>query len=236
MRQTGTMNNSILSGNSIGRGARIFNAGTQNAEGQAVALLIKSAGNGNISFTFDANTGGNYSQSGQSGTYVVASNGRTVLEFPGGAEVVCYVVARNQGFCINTAAGTGSLKDAEMLYFEPQSAGPFNYASVSGEYLGGTLPVYLPGDISQLDSTVISGSNSATFSSTYSQSGPSGTQQDQTVGGTYTIDSTTGAVTISAGTGTIYYGFIISGTKLALVSATQPLVSIESASSAPHHR
>lgn len=235
LRQSGTMNNGILHGNAVGRGSRIFNAGMQNAKDQAVALLIKSSGSGNISFLFDSNTGGTYTQSGQSGTYAVASNGRTVVSLPGGAEVVCYMVALNQGVCINTAAGTGNLKDAETLYFEPQAPGPFNYASVSGEYLGGSLPQYLPGDINQVDSNVVSGVANATFSSTFSQSGSGGTQENQTANGTYSVDATSGEVIISVSGNPIYHGFIISGTKLALVSATAPLVSIESTSAAPRH-
>jgi hypothetical protein len=146
------------------------------------------------------------------------------------------MVGQNQGFCINAIPGTGDVKGAEDLYFAPQSAGPFSDSSFAGEYMGGSLPQYLSGDVTQVDSNLANGSASApAFSSTFTQSGPGGTQQNQTLSGSYSVDTTTGAIIITQNGTPAYYGFLISSTKVALVSATNPLVTIESASSAPHH-
>ncbi len=235
LRQSGNMNNSVLDGNAVGRGSRIHNAGQGNANSQAIVLFIQSDGNGNMNISIDANTGGTYLQSQESGTYSVAANGRTALNLPGGAVVVCYMVASNQGFCINAIAGTGDVKGAEVLYFEPQSGGPFTDSSYLGEYLGGSLPQYLSGDLSQVDSSLASGTGS--YSSTYSQSGSAGTNQNLTIIGTYSVDSN-GAISITSNGNPLYAGYLVSGTKVDLVTAgsgSAPLSLVESTSAAPHH-
>ncbi len=237
LRQSGTFNTGSLNGNSVGFGSRINNAGQDNARNQAIAVLINADGNGDITFNIDTNTGGTFGQSADGATYTVASNGRTSLNFSGGAVIVCYLVAQNQGFCINAVPASGSnVKGAETLYFQPQAAGPFSDSSLVGEYLGGSLPEYLSGDVSQIDSNESSGSTSnPVYSTTFSQSGPGGTQQNQTQSGSYSVSANNGAIAITQNGSPAFYGFLISSTKMALVSATSPFVTIESASSAPHH-
>ena len=90
--------------------------------------------------------------------------------------------------------------------------------------------------MSQIDSNESSGSTSnPVYSTTFSQSGPGGTQQNQTQSGSYSVSANNGAIAITQNGSPAFYGFLISSTKMALVSATSPFVTIESASSAPHH-
>ena len=235
-RQSGATNIGSLNGASVGRGSRIHNAGQDNAASQALALLLDADGQGNISVTEDVNTGGSFSSGQEIGTYTVASNSRAVLSFTGGAEIVCYLITSNEGFCINAIAGTGdTVKGAEVIYFEPQSAPPggsFSNTSFSGEYLGGSLPQYTSNTFNQVDSDFASGAG--LFYSTYSQSGPGGTNQNLMLSEEYGV-SANGAITIAEAGVPAYYGFIVSPTRVALVSATNPLVLIETTSSAPHH-
>ena len=238
LKQTGsTFNNSYLNGNSVGVGSRINNAGQNNAKNQSVAVLINANGVGDINFNIDANTGGIFGQSTDGATYTVAANGRTSLNFSSGAVIICYMVGQNEGFCINTAPASGdNVKGAEVIYFQPQAAGPFSNSSLNGEYMGGSLPEYMSGDISQIDSTLANGSaTNPQLTSTFSQSGPNGTQQNQTLNGAYSVSANNGAIAVTQNGAFVYYGFVISSTKLALVSATNPFVTIESASLAPHH-
>ena len=242
LRQTGgPFNLGSMDGTSVGRGSRQANAGGSSPESQAIVVLIGSSGNGNISFTEDLNSGGTVELNQlETGTYTVASNGRGVFTLASGATIVCYLIATNEGYCINATPASGSNdKGAEVLYFEPQTApaGGFTDASFSGEYLGGSLPQYVSGTFSQIDTNVASGA--ATFSSTYSQSGPGGTQLNQTLNGTYNVNSTTGALTISESGNTVYAGFIVSPTKVEYITAaplSNPLTLIEWTSSAPRHR
>ena len=234
LRQSGTFSQGSLNGSAIGSGSRKHNADTDNPDSQAIVLQLESAGNGNISFAEDIYTvAGGLQQGTLTGTYTVASNSRTVVTLTNGSTVTCYLIASNQGFCINTAGNGHDAAGAELTYFEPQSAGPFSDASFSGEYLGGSLPQYLPSTLDQIDSNVSSGA--ATFSSTYTWSGPNGTQQDQTLAGTYNVTPATGAIEISVGGNPIYAGFIVSPTKVEYVTASgpNPLTLIEVKSAAP---
>jgi len=237
LRQSGTFNQGSLNGNSIGRGSRKAKADSDSPKSEALVVQVATDGNGNISFAEDINSGGTFGTALQTGMYVVSSDSRTVFTLTSGATIVCYLIASNEGYCINATAASGNDNSgAEVIYFEPQSAGPFSDASFSGEYLGGSLPQYLSSTLSQIDTNVSSGA--ATFSSTYTWSGPNGTQQDQTLTGTYTVDPTTGAITISVGGSPVYAGYIVSPNKVEYVTATQesnPLVLVEVTSSAPRH-
>jgi hypothetical protein len=233
LRQSGTMNDGILNGNAVGRGSRIHNAGQGSAANQAIVLLINSSGTGNVTFSLDTNTGGTVLQSSEAGTYSVESNGRTSINLPGGALVACYMVASNEGFCINAVDETGDVKGAEVLYFEPQSAGPFSNASLQGEYLGGSLVLYKDDTDSSINTLWADGAGN--HSLIYDQSGPDGTLLNQTGSGTYTVDST-GAVTLLENGSPTGYGFMISANKFCMISTdSNPRSLIQVTSSAPHH-
>ena len=151
--------------------------------------------------------------------------------------LACYLITTNEGYCINAIPASGSNVDgAEVIYFEPQSAGPFSNASFSGEYLGGSVPQYVASTLSQIDSNVSSGA--ATFSSIYSWSGPNGTQQNQTLTGTYNVNSEHRRHHTLGEGSPVYAGFLVSPYKVEYVTAapgSNPLVLIEVTSSAPRH-
>jgi hypothetical protein len=230
-----------LNGNSVGRGSRIHNV-TTNAESQALVGLFTANGTGSISLAVDTNTGGSFAFGVELATYAVASNGRTVFSLSGGAEIVCYLVGVNEGFCINAIPASGDNdKGAEVIYFEPQQAPArgFTAASFSGQYLGGSLAQYLgteTGIYTQVDTNVADGLN--TFQSTYSQSGPGGSSLNLTLSGAYDVTGNTGAITISESGDPVYEGFMISPNKVAYITAGSgsiPLSIIEVTSSAPRH-
>lgn len=238
LRQSGTFNQGILNGNAIGRGSREAKANSDNPVSEALVAQIVTSGNENISFTEDVNSGGNVVTGvQQSGMYSVSPDSRTTFNLASGAEIVCYLITTNQGYCINAIPASGdNVAGAEVIYFEPQSVGPFSDSSFSGEYLGGSVPQYVSGTLSQIDSNVSSGA--ATFSSTYSWSGPTGTLLNQTLTGTYNVTPTTGAITVSVEGSPLYAGYIVSPNKVEYVTAGQgsnPLVLIEVTSSAPRH-
>ena len=224
LRQSGTFNNGSMNGNSVGRGNREHHADS-NPDPQALVLLLTADGNGNVSITEFTNTAGVIAEAHQPATYAVASNGRAVFTLQG-ATIVCYLVGSNQGYCINATASSGhDVAGAELIYFEPQSGGPFSNSSWSGEFLGGTIPVYLPTVFDQIDSNAIDGNGN--FISTYTQSGPNGTQLNQTLTATYTIDGT-GQIVISQGATQLYLGYLVSPTKAFLISAdNNPRTSVE---------
>jgi hypothetical protein len=143
------------------------------------------------------------------------------------------MVASNEGFCINAVDETGDVKGAEVLYFEPQSAGPFSNASLQGEYLGGSLVLYKDDTDSSINTLWADGAGN--HSLIYDQSGPDGTLLNQTGSGTYTVDST-GAVTLLENGSPTGYGFMISANKFCMISTdSNPRSLIQVTSSAPHH-
>ncbi|MGD0931029.1 MAG: Ig domain-containing protein [Candidatus Korobacteraceae bacterium] len=236
-RQSGTFNQGSLNGNAIGRGSRKARANSDDPISEALVAQLETSGNGNISIAEDINGAGEFGQGTLMGTYTVDANSRTVITFSSGGMLACYLVITNEGYCINAIPASGSNVDgAEVIYFEPQSAGPFSDASFSGEYLGGSVPQYISSTLSQIDSNVSSGA--ATFSSIYSWSGPNGTQQNQTLTGTYNVTASTGAITLSVNGSPVYAGFLVSPYKVEYVTAapgSNPLVLIEVTSSAPRH-
>ena len=181
-----------------------------NPHGDAVVGLFSPNGNGNVNITQDENSGGTlFHQMMSSGTYAVASNGRTTVSLNGSSALVCYLAAANEGYCINLGAG------ASVDLFEPQIGSGFGPASFSGQFLGGSLPEYISGLFNQIDTNFTDGIG--TFTSTYTQSGENISQQNQTLTGTYTVDST-GGITISQGGNAIYYGYVVSRTEVVLIS------------------
>ena len=240
LKQTsGSFGLGSMNGNSVGRGSRIHNV-TTNAENQALVGLFTADGKGNISLAIDTNTGGSFGFGVELATYAVASNGRTVFTVSGGAEIVCYLIGVNEGFCINAIPASGSNdKGAEVIYFEPQQApaGGFTAASFSGQYLGGALPQYLgteTGIYTQVDTNVADGLSN--FQSTYSQSGPGGSNLNLTLSGSYEVTGSTGAIAILESGNPVYQGFMISPNKVAYVtsgSGSIPLSIIEVTSDAP---
>jgi hypothetical protein len=225
-RQSGTMNLHILDGNSVGWGSRQANA-KNSPESQAVVLLLSFDGNGNVTETQYTNANGALGHSTSMTTYTVASNGRTLIN-PGSSQVVCYVLQQNAGFCINSGAGSAG---AGVAYFEPQGAGPFGNASLSGEYLGGSLPQYVPSTDSTINSLFVDGIGNGSFIT--SQSGPDGTTQNQPGNGTYTVDST-GLITFSGGGSVIAYGYVIGPGKFVIISTDfDPRTMVQTKSSAP---
>ena len=225
LRQSGNMTNGILNGTTVGRGSRQAHANSNSPVSQAIVLLLQFDGNGNVTLNQHTNTGGTIQNTGGSSTYAVSSNGRAVLS-PGSSPIVCYIVRRNEAFCINAgSAGAG------VVYFEPQAAGVGTPAALSGEYVGASLPQYVPGTFSQIDS--ISADGVGIYLSTYSQSGPGGTQLNQMLNATFTVDDT-GAVTVQQNGQSVYFGYLVSPQKMFLISLdNNPRMSVEIQYAAP---
>ena len=153
-------------------------------------------------------------------TYAVEPSGRVTLssstESCGTNPPVFYLTGSNTGFMVDAAPGvdTGSL--------EPQSAGPFNNASLSGNFFGGMAEVAIQSTQAEVEPVAPNGSGSMTgttdISSTAAQdAGSSFLATTYTVNpdGTFSVSSSGGAVA----------GIIISNTKFVMFS---PLTSATS--------
>jgi len=92
---------------------------------------------GTLNLNSDVNSGGTLSNSTEQLTYSVAPDGR--VSTTGSAPAVFYLVNANQAFALfsDSAVTFGSL--------EPQTAGPFTNASLSGTYVGNSIILAAPG-------------------------------------------------------------------------------------------
>ena len=214
-QQGGPFNNGSLNAVSVYGGAGL----NKNSLPVAVAGIFSTDGKGNINLTQYENSGGAVDQFSDSGTYSVAADGRTPVSLVDGETPICYLAVANGGYCVISGAGGG------VIYFEPQTGSGFSNASFSGQFLGGTLPVYVPTVFDQMDTNFSDGNGA--FASTYTVSGQSGTQQNQMLTGTYAIDSS-GGITISQGGNPIYYGYLVSPGRAYLISLDDnPRTSVE---------
>jgi hypothetical protein len=115
----------------------------------------------------------------------------------------------NTGFIVDASPGvdTGSL--------EPQSAGPFNNASLSGSFFGGMAEVVIQSAPAEVGPVAPNGSGSITgitdISSTSTQDAGS-----SFLAATYTVNSD-GTFSVSSSGGTVA-GIIISNTKFVMFS------------------
>jgi len=225
LRRSGTLGNGIFSGKAVGRESRMVNNnGTE--VNDASIYLISFDGRGNLSFTGDENRGGTLTlQAMQSGTYSVnASTGRTTISGGGGS--ICYPVQQNEAFCVEATSGHPGL-----LFFQAQAAGPFNTGSLDGQYLGGSLPQYVPTTDDTIDALFLDGIGNGGV--TYSQTGPDPPLLNQTGTGTYSIDAT-GHLTLNVGGSPVVYGYVVGPDRFFGISTNDdPRTLIHQKSAAP---
>jgi hypothetical protein len=128
---------------------------------------------------------------------------------------VFYLYAANAGFATET---TGSGDHPGLLYFAPQSAGPFSTSTLSGPYVvSGPLPVMETGAESSI--LTASGANIAIVGYKSSAGGGLTTESGTD---TITVNSTTGLVTTPDGS----TGVIISPTEWIIMdtSSSVPVI------------
>jgi len=190
----------------------VTNFGTSNETSTSQAsIYLLSVASGTASVNEYQNSNGTYSTNtiGNAGTASVASNGRVTITGGSGNAPVFYLYAANSGFATET---TGPNDHPGLLYFTPQSAGPFSTSTLSGAYVvSGPLPVMETGAESSI--VTATGANLAIVGYKSSASG-SLTVENKT--DTITVNSTTGLVTTPDGS----TGVIISPTEWIIMDTT----------------
>jgi hypothetical protein len=127
-------------------GDTVFESRSENgmpAPHAALGQLVFASG-GTFTGTVDTNDSGTVALSqSATGTWSLtsASNGRVLLTPTGAHTSVGYLIAPNEAFTTDASSVVPSVGTVE-----PQSAGPFTNASLSGAYFFGTLPLLSPPD------------------------------------------------------------------------------------------
>ena len=196
--------------------AALQGAASVNGNSAPSGLLgfLKFDGNGNITATTDQNLGGTLSTPSYTGTYNIASNGRTTLTGFGSSTVVFYL-SNNVAFTLGT--------DAAVMAgtIVPQVASSPSNSSINGNYLGATLQTVLPSVTVEADSDNADGNGNLTLF--YDTSGPGGPQQGLTASATYSVDSTGRAPVVVNGN-TVGIAYIATSTNSSGASGGKVLV------------
>ena len=133
---------------------------------------------------------------------------------------VFYVVGPNEAFCILETTSS-----AVLGIFEPQAAGPFTASTVNGSFAFGSAapgiatPPNFSGAVTLANTTTTDGTVDGTQDTSTSSANTAG----QTVTGTYSITNQTegtGTLTLTAPAAFTGQFFIVSPTKLAMISTT----------------
>jgi len=161
--------------------------------------VVTFDGAGNITASTDENTGGTLAANKYTGTYTIASNGRTALTGFGGHSVVFYLSA-NIAF---TLEGDAAVTSGTLV---PQVASMPTNASISGSYQGATLQAVSPGITVEADSATADGAGN--LSLFFDISGPGGPAQGLTQALTYSVDGT-GRAPLMLGTNTVAIAYVV---------------------------
>jgi hypothetical protein len=200
-------------------GSMVFYLDGLSIVGTAAAVSMEKAsadGSSSMAITFYEDRAGALQVSSTlTCTYAVEPSGRVTLSSDsqscGGTTPIFYLSGLNAGFIVDTSPGvdTGS--------FEPQASGPFNNASLSGNFFGGMPEVVIQTAQTEVDPVTLDGSGSITGttdinSMSAQDAGAPFPAANYTVNsdGTFGFNSPRGAVT----------GIIISSTKFLMFSPT----------------
>jgi hypothetical protein len=149
---------------------------------------LNADGNGALAGTDYGDNGGTSTVNALSGTYAVSSNGRVTISLPGPGGFA-YLTGPNTGFLLDSGGG-------EVGEFEPQAAGPFSNASLSGTFFFGTYAVPNQGASVQTGTVTLDGAGN--YSGTGDNSGGDGLST-QTVTDTY-LANADGSGNVGSGT------------------------------------
>jgi hypothetical protein len=163
--------------------------------------VLNANGTGTLTGTDYGDDGGTSKTESLSGTYAVASNGRVTLNI-GGAGGFSYLSGPNTGFLLDSGGG-------EIGEFEPQSAGPFNNASLSGTFFHGTYAIDSQAASTQMGTATFDGAGN--ISGTADKSGSNGLST-QSFTGSYLVNSD-GSGNVGSGTAMM----VISNNKVVFI-------------------
>ena len=194
-------------------GAAVFRKTAQLTTGPIVDIALATAnGTGGITIKDNLNNAGTFTQSSTPLTYSVSSNGRVTL-MGGTNPPVLYLYGPNEGFLVGTDT------NVESGIVEPQAAGPFNLATLSGPYIFGTENASASTDTLETGVAALDGAGNVV--GTMDESSSAGMVQNQNVAIPYTL-AADGTGSFGSGTTAI----LVSGNKLVFINNTSATPTI----------
>jgi hypothetical protein len=232
---TGGFSNASLAGNVViyltGKG---FCSNGFNPSANVIVGLLGAYGNGVLTLTLDENCGGIAGSASLTGTYSVASNGRTSMAIGNGA--VAYLVNTNSSGLVNQAFLIGNDGSVLFGFGELQTAGqllgqPPSNSSVSGSYAGlATNPATSGVTIFSGEFTADGASPTGNLTGTEDIGSTTGPVAGVPFAATYSISSSPtsgrGAVTMASQSGTSGVVYVISPSKFVILPMNDPNPSV----------
>ncbi len=173
--------------------------------------LAASDGNGNVAYTFDEYTGSLTSGSSTVAYSVDATTGRVAATAGATTQPILYIINSTSAFYL----GVGLSGQSGII--EAQTGAPFNTASFSGDYLGGSLPLVLTSVLNESGLVTADGIGNVSFAT--NRSGSTGlVYQNDVVAGTYTLGSN-GRCVVTAPDGLTRIFYLVSPTKAAYLTS-----------------
>jgi hypothetical protein len=169
--------------------------------------LATSDGNGNVSYTFDEYNGSLTSGTSTVAYSVNATTGRTTATAGDSTQPILYIINRTSAFYL----GVGPSGQSGMI--EAQTGAPFNTASFSGDYLGGSLPLVLTSVLNESGLVMTDGAGNVNYTTNRSTNTGLAYESDVVVG-TYTVSSD-GRCVVTAPDGVTRIFYLVSPTKTA---------------------
>jgi hypothetical protein len=201
-------------------GVAVCGGGT-GAVPSALAGLLAADGSGTLTLTFDENyCRALNSVTGLSGTYSVASNGRTSIT-AGTAGAVAYLVSANQAILFSTDSSVS------FGFGEPQAAGPLTNSAVKGRYAGFTIaPATFGVAPFAGEFTADGASPTGNITGTEDISASSGINSGVALNATYSVSSSPtngrGTATVTSAPGGTAVIYVVSPLKFVAVSQGDP--------------
>jgi hypothetical protein len=173
--------------------------------------VATSDGNGNVAYSFDEYDGSLTSGSSTVAYSVDATTGRTTATAGAATQPILYIINNTSAFYL----GVGPSGQSGMI--EAQTGAPFNAASFSGDYLGGSLPLALTSVLNESGLVAADGAGNVTFTTNRSSSAGLAYQNDVVLG-TYTMDSN-GRCVVTAPDGLTRIFYLLSPTNAAYLTS-----------------
>jgi hypothetical protein len=173
--------------------------------------LAASDGSGNLTYTFDEYNGSLTAGTSQVAYSVDATTGRTTATAGATTQPILYIINSTSAFYL----GVGLSGQSGMI--QAQTGAPFNTASFSGDYLGGSLPLVLTSVLNESGLVTADGVGNINFTTNRSSTTGLAYQNDVVVG-TYTVGSD-GRCVVTAPDGLTRIFYLVSPTKAAYLTS-----------------
>jgi hypothetical protein len=213
---------------SIDAPAVLYMAGNAGSGSDIVMGIATGNGRGTLAIAEEEDDSGELSAESSLCTYTVASNGRMALTGTGRCSGLLYLTSANTGIALGLTTANATIlpvmsNHVDFGQFEPQAAGPFTNASLSGTFFMGDAEVVNRSQTVTVGSVSLDGAGN--LSGTSDSTSTTGQDYAAAIKDTYSVNSD-GTFSLGSSGATIV-GTVISGNQFVMINhVTSPVASV----------